>query len=130
VFAQDKELLAGELFAPLLLALGDFECAARRTLGASACGPENGAEHGDGESGQGQPAAIHHCCLLFFAFDRRTFFTPNAKSLAGLTRSYQHPNAPHPLRLCTTDSERPAYRCTTDKVSSITAIKVRKIELS
>src|SRR5215471_2050698 len=95
VFAQDKELLARELFAPLLLALGDLECAARRTLGASACGPEKGAEHGDGESGQGQPAAIHHCCLLLVAFDRRTFFTLNAKSLAGLTRSYQYPNAPH-----------------------------------
>src|SRR5262245_16317549 len=64
VFAQDIELLAGELFAPLLLALGDLECVARRTLGASACGLEKGAEHGDGESGQGQPAAIHHCCLL------------------------------------------------------------------
>jgi hypothetical protein len=64
VFAQDIELLAGELLAPLLLALGDLECAARRTLGTSARGSEKGPERGDGQSGQGQPAAIHHCCLL------------------------------------------------------------------
>jgi len=33
---------------------------------------------------------------------------------------------PDPLRLLRADSQRPAYRCATDKVSSITAIKVRK----
>src|SRR5262249_46089498 len=130
VFAQDVELLAGGVFAPLLLALGDLECVARRTLGASACGLEKGAEHGDGESGQGQPAAIHHCCLLLVAFDRGTLFTPTAKSLAKLL-SCALVYRPHsfqsvPQRRCALTAQRPAYRCTSTRSHLITAIKVRK----
>src|SRR5262249_49434900 len=42
VFAQDIELLAGELFAPLLLALGDLECPVRCTLAPPPSAPHLG----------------------------------------------------------------------------------------